>query len=340
MRAFLRILAGLSFALTLSGAAAARPFVVILADARGTVATDVLAPYAILAESGAVDVQVVAATTQPVRLTPGYAWLEPQATLDRLPRRPDVVIVPALEVVDDPARAAWLREQVRQGVRVMSICNGAKALAATGLLDGRQATIHWYSQKRVAKAYPKVRWRSDARWIVDGPVTTTAGISAGEPATLALLGRLAGDEVMRATAARLKQPLPDPRHNGGDYHLTLTGMGTVVANRAAFWNHEDVALPLTPGFDEIAFGTALDAWSRTYRSTAWAAGPTKVVSAHGLTIYRAATPPAQFDRTVRLSPPDVMVGTFRQVARAYGPATARFVALQFEHPWGAITARP
>jgi putative intracellular protease/amidase len=325
-------------ALLLATPAAAKPLVVILADARGTVATDLMAPYAILAESGAVDVRVVSATTAPVRLTPGYAWVAPQVTLAHLPRRPDVVIVPALEVEDDPARSAWLREQLRQGARIMSICNGAKVLAAAGLLDGRQATIHWYSQKAMAKKHPKVTWRRDARWVVDGPITTTAGISAGEPATLDLLRQLAGEPVMRATAARLRQPLPDRRHDGRDYHLTLQGMATVVANRAAVWSHEDVALPLRPGFDEIAFGTALDAWSRTYRSTAWAAGPAAVTSRHGLVVYRAATPPARFDRRVELPPPDVMLRTFAQVDRAYGPTTARFVALQFEHPYGAISA--
>ena len=335
-------LAGLTAALFLAGAAVAKPLVVILADADGTVATDLFAPYAILAESGAVEVKVVAATADPVRLTPGMAWVKPQMTLAQLARErpdgPDVIIVPALEVEDDPARSAWLRAQVRDGARIMSICNGAKVLAAAGLLDGRQATIHWYSQGKVAKRHPEVDWRRDVRWVIDGPVTTTAGISASEPATLDLLRRLAGEAVMRETARRLRLPLPDQAHNGRDYHLTLRGMGTVVANKVAFWRHEAVALPLATGFDELAFGTALDAWSRTYRSKAWAVGAPSVVSRHGLVIHRAGTLPERFDRSVALPGPDVMQGTFAQVRSAYGEPTARFVALQFEHPWGAVTA--
>lgn len=345
-----RFLAGLAAALAVAGAAIAapvqtaraRPLVVILADERGTVATDLLAPYAILAESGAVEVKVVSATPRPVRLTPGVAWAKPQMTLEQLARErpdgPDVVIVPALEVVDDPARSAWLREQLRGGARIMSICNGAKVLASAGLLDGRQATIHWFSQKRMARAYPRVSWRRDVRWISDGPITTTAGISAAEPATLELLRQLAGEDVMRATAARLGQPLPRVRHDGRDYHLTLRGMTTVVLNRAAFWGHEKVAVPLSPGFDEIAFGTALDAWSRTYRSTAWAVGAPATTSRHGLIVYRSATPPERFARRVALPAPDVMVRTFQQVRGAYGEPTARFTAMQFEHPWGAVSA--
>lgn len=336
---FVRLILSLALALLFAGGAAARPLVVILADARGTVATDLMAPYAILAESGAVEVKVVSAGDAPVRLLPGKAWVAPQMTLAQLAegRRPDVIIVPALLVEDDPARSAWLRAQQARGVRVMSICNGAKVLAAAGLLDGRRATVHWYSRREVAKAYPKVIWRYDRRWVDDGLITTTAGISAGEPATLDLLRDLAGEDVMRATAERMGQPPPDARHDGGDYRLTLRGMAVVVLNRVAFWGHEAVAIPLSPGFDELAFGTALDAWSRTYRSEAWATGAAATTSRHGLVVHGSRNLPA-FDRRVALQAPDVMERTFADVRAAYGEPTARFVALQFEHPWGAISA--
>jgi putative intracellular protease/amidase len=336
---FGRLILSLAAALFFVTGAAAKPLVVILADARGTVATDLFSPYAILAESGAVEVKVAAAGNAPVRLLPGFAWVKPQMTLDEASaRRPDVVIVPAMSLDDDPARSAWLRAQVRNGVRVMSICNGARVLAAAGLLDHRQATVHWFSRKEMAKAHPEVTWRSDVRWITDGPITTTAGISAGEPASLNLLRELAGEAVMRQTAQRLRLPLPDPRHNGADYHLTPKGMAQVVLNRVAFWGHEKVAIPLSPGFDELAFGTALDAWSRTYRSMAWAVGAPATTSRHGLVVYRSRTPPEHFDRRVALQAPDVMVRTFAQIGRAYGEPTARFVALQFEHPYGAVSA--
>lgn len=321
------------------GAAAARPYVVVLADARGTVATDLLAPYAILAESGAVDVVVASATSAPVRLTPGVAWIAPQVTLTQLSRsgrRPDVVIVPAMTIENDPGRSAWLRSQVEGGARVMSICNGAKVLAAAGLLDGRQAVIHWYSRKPMRKAYPGTTWRQDVRWVNDGPITTTAGISAGEPASLHLLGELAGDTAMRETAQRLDLPLPQAQHDGQAYRLTLPGMTTVVLNRLAFWRREAVAIPLAENLDELAFGTALDAWSRTYRSQAWASGPPAARTRHGLLVYRSIETPARFARKAYLPGPDVMTNTFREIAEAYGDSTARFVALQFEHPAGAV----
>ncbi|MET3528226.1 DJ-1/PfpI family protein [Phenylobacterium koreense] len=336
----IRLLLGLTAALLLATGAAARPLVVILADPRGTVGPDVLTPYAILADSGAVEVKVVSPTTAPVRLTPGKAWAGPQMTFAQLaqarPQGPDIVIVPALSVENDPARSAWLQAQLRGGARIMSICNGAKVLAAAGLLEGRQATIHWFSRDRMKKRYPQVEWRRDRRWVTDGPITTTAGISAAEPAALHLLGELAGHEVMLATARRLDLAPPDQHHRGEDFRLTLKGMATVVMNRIAFWRHEDVAVPLSHGMNELAFGDALDGWSRTYRSTAWAVGAPSVTTRRGLVIYRNRALPAHFDRRVALPEQEIAEATFRQIGAAYGDATGRFVALQFEHPYGAV----
>jgi len=327
-----------------AGAAAAKPLVAILAEPEGTVATDLLGPYAILAESGAVDVRVVSPTSAPFRLLPGHAWAAPQMTLAELarlrPHGPDAIIVPAMHDEDDPQRAAWLRDQARRGVRIMSICNGGLVLAEAGLLDGRQATVHWYSRRDADKKYPKVAWRQDVRWITDGRITTSSGISAAEPASLQLLRELAGDETMRRTAQRLRLPPPDPRHAGADYRLTPRGMGLVVANRLAFWSHEDVAIPLTPGFDELAFGTALDAWSRTYRSTAltFSLSGEVVASAHGIRILPDNDVNPYLPRIPFVPdahPADALEETLKAIADRYGARNASVVAMQLEYPWTA-----
>ncbi len=329
----------LTASLLFAASAAAKPFVVILGDARGAEAADLLTPYAILAESGAVEVKVVAATPEKIRLTPGMAWATPQMTFEALETRPpDVVIVPAMTVEDDPARSDWLRARLRHGARVMSICNGARVLAAAGLLDGREAVVHWYSRDELARKHPAVRWRGDVRWISDGPITTTAGISASEPATLQLLRELAGEELMRATASRLALPPPDQRHDGEDFRLTFAAAALTVRNRLSFWRHEAVAAPLADGVDELALGAVLDAWSRTYLSTAWAVGPATVVSRRGLLLHPSPSPPARLDREVPVPDSGPMAATFEPIGAAYGEPTARLVALQFEHPYGAASA--
>lgn len=316
-------------ALLIGAPALAKPLVVILADPRGTETTDLIAPYAVLAESRAVEVKILAPSLTPVRLMPGLAWVRPQATYAELRQRPDVIVVPFMIPAYDPARDAWLREQAKAGVRIVSICAGAETLARAGLLDGRSATTHWYEMGRLAKAYPNVRWRRDQRWIVDGPVTTTAGVTASIPASLALLRDLAGDEVMRATAARLKVPLPVQAHDGAAFRVGGDAAMAGLSGWANAWRGQKVLVRIADGFDELAFATSLDAWSRTNRSEAFASG--NAVSRHGLVVIAPGKPP-RAGRTVELRSGDP-AAVLGEIAGAYGKATARYVALTLEHPY-------
>lgn len=316
-------------ALVAGAPAWAKPLVVILAEPRGTETTDLIAPYAVLAESGSVDVRVIAPSLAPVRLMPGRAWIRPQTTYATLGRRPDVIVAPFMMPAYDPARDAWLREQARAGVRIVAICAGAETLARAGLLDGREATTHWFEMARLAKAYPKVRWRKDRRWIVDGPVTTTAGVTASIPASLALLRDLAGEEVMQATAARLRVPLPVQAHDGAAFRVGGDAALASLSGWANAWRGEKVAVSIEDGFDELAFGAALDAWSRTNRSEAFASRD--AVSRHGLAVIAPAKLPRP-SRTVAADTGDPTT-ILNDIAAAYGKATARYVALTMEHPY-------
>lgn len=313
-----------------------RPLVAILADPSGTETTDLIAPYAILAESGAIDVQVVSSDFAPVALMPGVARVKPQASresFDRAhPEGPDMVIVPYMKRIDDPARSAWLRTQARRGARIVSICDGAEVLASAGLLDGRQATAHWASRKSRLKHWPKVAWRMDARWVDDGRITTTAGVSASVPAALQLVRELAGEPVMQATAARLGLEQPSIAHNAGAYRLAPPFLRTAGGNLLAFWGHQKVAVTAEPGFDDLAFATELDGWSRTLRSKAYAVTPPQgSVSRHGLTVLGVTklTGASRQAWLRRGEPIPLMIG---DITAAYGRPTARFVALQLEHP--------
>lgn len=319
-----------------AGPAAARPVVAILADPSGVETTDLMAPYAILTASGAVEVKVVSPTDAAVPLMPGVAWIKPQETQAGFDRRyrqgADMIIVPFLMNPKDPARAAWLRAQAKRGARIVSICDGALVLAEAGLLDGRQATAHWASQGARERRFPAVIWRRDARWVTDGQITTTAGVSASAPASLVLLGELAGDEVMRDTARRLGLPAPVRVHDAGAYRLDGEAMETAAGNVLGFWRHERVAIDLSEGFDELAFGAALDGWTRTYRAKAYAVAPAGgVTSRGGLTVFASDRLPS-FSRRVVLAGHAPIEAMLDDVEAAYGRPTAQFVALQLEHP--------
>ena len=108
----------------------------------------------------------------------------------------DYLLVPGgigvTPLVSDPATLNWLRAQAKNTSLAMSVCNGASLLAAAGLLDGRAATTNKMAFKASIAPGPKVRWVASARWVDNGNVVTSSGVSAGMDMTVAVIARLYG----------------------------------------------------------------------------------------------------------------------------------------------------
>ncbi|HJS05403.1 MAG TPA: GlxA family transcriptional regulator [Variovorax sp.] len=102
-----------------------------------------------------------------------------------------------------PKVCRFLRSGMRQARRVTSICTGAFALAEAGLLDGRRATTHWGFAQELQKRHPLIQVQPDRIFINDGPVWTSAGMTAGIDMVLALVEQDLGAEVARAVAKKM-----------------------------------------------------------------------------------------------------------------------------------------
>ena len=98
---------------------------------------------------------------------------------------------------------ALIRAAAARAPRIASVCSGAFLLAEAGLLDGRRATTHWQRGPQFARAYPKVRLEPDRIYVRDGPIWTSAGITAGIDLALAMIAQDLGEEVARQTARQL-----------------------------------------------------------------------------------------------------------------------------------------
>jgi len=87
----------------------------------------------------------------------------------------------------DAALVDWIRRASRKARRICSVCKGAFLLAAAGLLDGRRAVTHWCEFDALQKMYPKVKAELDPIYLRDGPIWTSAGMTAGIDLALALV---------------------------------------------------------------------------------------------------------------------------------------------------------
>ena len=111
----------------------------------------------------------------------------------------DLVLVPggmgAFQLIQDMPTLKWLREKAKEAEIIMSVCNGATLLAAAGILDGHSATTNkmlWEISTKIGK---NVKWVKKARWVDDGTVVTSSGVSAGIDMTLAVITRLYGKDI-------------------------------------------------------------------------------------------------------------------------------------------------
>jgi transcriptional regulator GlxA family with amidase domain len=97
----------------------------------------------------------------------------------------------------DPLHLEWVRRR-RQTVPLMtSVCTGSLVYAAAGLLSGRPATTYWGAFDELRRLDASVEIRADERWVDDGDLVTSAGVSAGIDMSLHLVARLASPERAR-----------------------------------------------------------------------------------------------------------------------------------------------
>src|ERR1700761_3962506 len=97
----------------------------------------------------------------------------------------------------------FLRGAASSSRRVASMCTGAFNLAQAGLLDGRRATTHWHFARQLQAQFPAVHVDEDRIFIVDGPIWSSAGMTAGTDLALAMVEEDLGAELARLVAKKL-----------------------------------------------------------------------------------------------------------------------------------------
>jgi putative intracellular protease/amidase len=274
------------------------PIVVAVAlGATPTVVSDALAPYEVFASSPQFSVYTVAADPRPAAtqggpaVVPTYTFAD--TTTGRAPT-PNVVVVPAVAHPDGAEEAAlrgWVSEQARSGALVLGVCNGAAVLASAGLLDGRTATAHWSRLGAFGEQYPKVNWVRGERFVHDGPITTTAGVTSGIPGALEVMAELAGPE----EASRVGRGVGYPGWSlAGSTSIATQSFALddapVGLNAVIPWGRPTVGIATADGVGEIDLASSFEVFDVSYAARPVPVSVTgTVVTEHGM-VLRTTTP--------------------------------------------------
>ena len=147
--------------------------------------------YTVAADSG-----VILSEDQAVTITPRYSIKDQDFP------EPDIIVIPGIiNNEPDPALIEWIRTMGSNPKKiVMSVCIGAFILAKTGLLSGRKATTHYLSIKTLQAEYPDITVVRNVRFVEDGHIASTGGITSGIDGALHLVKKLDGEIVAQQTA--------------------------------------------------------------------------------------------------------------------------------------------
>ena len=139
----------------------------------------------------------------PVKSSSGFSV--PTTKLDEVGQVDTLLLLAGLlpPPQQDEATLATLRAMARASRRVAGLCTGSFLLGQMGFLDGRRATTHWSYAQEMRRSFPKVRVEDDRIFINEGPVWTSAGLTAGLDLAVALIEKDLGRDVAGAIARRL-----------------------------------------------------------------------------------------------------------------------------------------
>jgi transcriptional regulator GlxA family with amidase domain len=147
--------------------------------------------------------------------------------------RADTIIVPGYwhyQRPPAPEVTAALKLAFSRGARIASICTGAFALAAAGLLNDRTVTTHWASADELEELYPRVRVDRNVLYIDDGPLLTSAGVTAGIDLCLYLVRKDLGAAVANDIAREL---VAAPHRDGGQAQYIAQSLPEPTAHTLA-----------------------------------------------------------------------------------------------------------
>jgi len=168
----------------------------------------------------AFNVFTVSKTKNPI-VSQGFIDVTPDYSIADSPK-PDILVLPgggAESVITDPEWMAWLRTSAENAEHVLTVCTGAFIAGKLGMLDGKDVTTWYAAVPGLASEFPNARVQPGRRFIDNGKLITTAGVSAGIDGALHLVARLYGRQIADRTAEYMEYAWAPQSYTATKYAL-------------------------------------------------------------------------------------------------------------------------
>jgi putative intracellular protease/amidase len=245
-----------------------KKIVFIVADNEGTEMFDLLAPYYLFNATGQANVFIVAEKKQQILLVnslfilPHYTFAE----IDSLNIKADIVVIPNMTIhLKTPPKTStvnWVKKQYTGENIILSICDGAATMAATGLYDEKLITTHASDFETLKKQYPSPNWVKNTSVTQDGNLYSTAGVANAVEGSLTVIKKAFGDEILQKVLLDIKYPHRTIQLAHNSNKVTNASILTAVS-RFIFKKRTNIGVLLQNDVNELELGSMLDVYSRT-----------------------------------------------------------------------------
>ncbi|KAJ3029710.1 UNVERIFIED_CONTAM: hypothetical protein HDU68_011323 [Siphonaria sp. JEL0065] len=315
-----------------------RPVVAVVGETKGgSEVTDFIIPCSILQRSGSFQVLTVGTQSTTLPLIQGSFSIQTDHTLASFdavfPEGSDIVIVPNQINQKDPLLKSWILAQSDKGAKLVGVCDGVWSLVNAGVLKDKAGTTHWFTRAGLEKAGVKVV--KNQRYVEDGNVITTAGVTASIPVSLAIVQAVGGAEEAR----RVAEEVGVVGGWGSEYDGSMFSVGKLVPKiiqSSLVWHKDIVGLEVVEGVDELTLAVVADVFHRTGATKVVTYGSGDfIVSKNGIKIIPGEKVLPVCGKSVALDtgkPVQVLDGILQDVSKKYGKASAIRAAIEMEYP--------
>lgn len=185
---------------------------------QGAELLDFAGPGEVFGSSRGFKVYTVSVDGEPI-MSQRFVTIDPQYSLADVPST-DILIFPggsSTRSANDPRVLDWIKNSYSSGAMVLSVCTGAEILAKAGLLENLNVTTFHGFIPGLQSMLPNSKVLKDTRYVDNGNIITTAGVSAGIDGALHLLARIKGLDVAKSTARYMEYDKWQPNEGKIDY---------------------------------------------------------------------------------------------------------------------------
>ena len=324
--------------------------VAVVLGQSGSDTADVFAPYEVLASSPAFFVYTIAASTDPapvdggMSVVPAHTFAEVESGVAP---SPDLVVVPAVNGPAEPEEAAareFIAAEYTRGTRILGICAGSRLLAASGILDGLRATSHWSRIAALKTSNPEVSWVTGQRYVQDGRVTTTGGVTSSIPGALKVMADMAGDKEAIRVGNVIRYPgwSPDAPTTMPVKSFRLEDTAYLM-NTAFPWGRPNIGVELRDGVDEIDAASIVEVYSYSQGANVTALSRNgRVTTKHGLVAQTSllsgtAHPVLVAGKLGKSGSEQGFDAAFDQLSKSSSSSVVRSVSKMIEYPIFRVT---